>query len=124
VPQARRFDHFRGRHYLVVVLLVLTLCAVVLYRLAVGWRPAGQGQQDSIVALRLDPNTASAQELAAIPGVGAGLAERIVAYRARQHAAGRAQAFDRLSDLDHVEGIGQGTLDTIGPYLHFPGDTP
>src|SRR3989338_2459189 len=48
----------------------------------------------------LNINTASAQELAALPGIGNKLAERIVEYRTRQGS------FRQPGQLMDVEGIG------------------
>jgi competence protein ComEA len=51
----------------------------------------------------LDLNTASAEQLEALPGVGQVMAERIVAYR--EH-----QPFRSVADLRQVEGIGERRL--------------
>lgn len=59
----------------------------------------------------LDLNTADATALAAIPGVGAGLAERIVAFRASN---GRFDSPDQLLD---VAGITDRRLETMLPYV-------
>ena len=55
----------------------------------------------------LDLNTATAQELAALPGIGEALAERIVAYRAENGP------FDAVEELDYVSGIGEGKIAAI-----------
>ncbi|HEY7769428.1 helix-hairpin-helix domain-containing protein, partial [Longimicrobium sp.] len=59
--------------------------------------PLGEGE-------RLDPNTASADELDRLPGVGPSLAARIVARRTER---GR---FRTLADLDSVPGVGPALL--------------
>ena len=52
-------------------------------------------------------NTASAQLLEQLPGVGEKLAERIVAYRAENGG------FASAEDIMHVDGIGQGIFEEI-----------
>ncbi|MBE6969847.1 MAG: helix-hairpin-helix domain-containing protein [Ruminococcaceae bacterium] len=54
-----------------------------------------------------DINTATAEELCALPGVGPVIAERIVALR----------PFGNPEDLLAVEGIGEATLEKIYEYL-------
>jgi competence protein ComEA len=64
------------------------------------------------VAFPLHLNTASAETLEALPGVGPVLAHRIVAYRT-QHG-GR---FTTLDELDEVKGIGSKKLARFKPLL-------
>ena len=66
-------------------------------------RPLAPGEQ-------IDPNTASAQELDRLPGIGPALAERIVAAR-------DDTPFRSASDLTRVPGIGPATLARLGPVL-------
>lgn len=66
--------------------------------------PLGEGE-------RLDPNTATADELDRLPGVGPALAARIVAWRAER---GR---FRSLADLDSVPGVGPALLRQAAPHL-------
>ncbi|HEX3468211.1 MAG TPA: helix-hairpin-helix domain-containing protein [Candidatus Elarobacter sp.] len=66
-----------------------------------GVPPAGQ----------VDLNTADAETLATVPGIGAGLAERIVAFRA---ANGPFATVDELLD---VSGITDRRLEAILPYV-------
>ena len=67
----------------------------------------------------LDPNTATAEELAILPGIGPGKAAAIVAYR-------QGNAFAELDDLQRVRGIGPSTVAKLRPYLVFgsPSVTP
>jgi len=60
---------------------------------------------------RIDPNTATADDLTRLPKIGEGTAERIVAWRA---ARGR---FRTLADLDSVPGIGPAALAEIAPHV-------
>lgn len=66
--------------------------------------------------LRLDPNTATAHELALLPGIGPHLAENILAYR----AAVAPPAFRAPADLERVPRIGPVTAERLRPYLRFP----
>lgn len=55
---------------------------------------------------RIDLNTASAQELARLPGIGPAKAEAIVKHRAQQ-------PFARADDLRKVKGIGDKLYDRV-----------
>jgi competence protein ComEA len=59
----------------------------------------------------LDLNTATAEQLDALPCLGSTLAERIVAYR---QVNGKFRSVD---ELDQVEGIGPGCLEKIRSQL-------
>ena len=61
----------------------------------------------------LDLNTATAEELEALPEVGPSLAAAILAYR---DANG---PFTSLDDLDAVDGIGPRLLETLAPLVRF-----
>lgn len=62
-------------------------------------------------------NTASAEELAMLPGVGAARARAIVELR--QQRGG----FKRVEDLLEVKGIGDASLAKLRPYLALEGKT-
>lgn len=73
------------------------------------------------LADRIDPNTASEAELAAIPELGEKRAQAIVDFREKFQSRHPNQfAFQRLSDLEQISGIGTATAETMGPYLIFP----
>jgi comEA protein len=55
---------------------------------------------------RVNLNTATQTELEALPGVGPGLATRIIAAR-------QQKAFSSLDDLDHVSGVGPKLLEKL-----------
>ena len=62
-------------------------------------------------------NSATAAQLALLPGIGAKTAQRIVEYRA-EHAA-----FTRASDLMQVKGVGAKTFERLSPHIVLSGDT-
>ena len=63
---------------------------------------------------RIDPNRATADEIARLPRVGPALAERIVEWRTAHGA------FRSLADLDSVPGVGPALLREAAPYLRLP----
>ncbi|MEW6249299.1 MAG: helix-hairpin-helix domain-containing protein [Planctomycetota bacterium] len=73
------------------------------------------------LALQLNPNTATAAELALLPRIGPKLAADIVACR---EAAGVQPAFACAADLDRVPRIGPLTVAAIQPFLRFPPPEP
>jgi competence ComEA-like helix-hairpin-helix protein len=72
-------------------------------------RPAPRNDRDGRAPL--DLNRASAEELTRLPGVGPGLANRIVALR---DAKGR---FVTVDDLRKVQGLGRARLERLRPLL-------
>jgi len=58
----------------------------------------------------IDPNTAPADSLELLPGIGRVLADRIVAYREDHH-------FEREVDITDVSGIGPKSFERLRPYL-------
>jgi competence protein ComEA len=60
--------------------------------------------------MRVDINSASAAELALLPGLGPQLAQRIVDDR---EARG---PYPSLNDLDRVPGIGQSIVERVKPH--------
>ena len=62
---------------------------------------------------RVDPNTATIDELTSIPGIGDTLAARIIEYR------NKGGVFYSERDLLEVEGIGDKKLKKIREYIKF-----
>ncbi len=75
------------------------------------------GEAVSAADLALQPvhiNTADAEELSRLPGIGPVLAEKILEYR-RTHGP-----FARPEDLLNVSGIGPATLEAIRDWIRVP----
>ncbi len=84
--------------------------------LAIGFVAAGVHAGDTRAAAKLkaekvDLNTASAETLSGLPGIGGKKAEAIVQYRAEH---GR---FQSAEELLHVKGIGSKLLEKIKPMI-------
>ena len=60
---------------------------------------------------QVDINAADREELRQIPGIGAALAARIIAYREENGP------FQSVEELVNVNGIGERTLEAIRPYV-------
>ncbi len=67
----------------------------------------GPATSTAEVVFPLDLNTASYDELLALPGIGPVRAEAIIAYRTEQGA------FERIEQLMNVEGIGPGIFEDL-----------
>lgn len=65
------------------------------------------------IAEKVNINTASLQELAALPGIGEVLAGRILLYREN------AGPFEAAEDLLNVEGIGMGRLEALRWHIYI-----
>ena len=109
---------------------LLCACAILLVFLAIEWLrkpanisdpPPSESPRAAEIQDRLDPNTADAAALSAIPNLGEIKAAEIVEYReafTRQHP-GKC-AFRSVDDLRHIKGIGPATTAMLENYLSFP----
>lgn len=79
-------------------------------------RPAPRRTGKSVSG-KLNLNTATADQLILLPGVGPSKAERIVAFRAKHGP------FKRVADLRRVKGFGYRSLKKLEPFLDVKGDT-
>ena len=75
-------------------------------------RPTSAKPDIEVSELKLDPNTATAEALTALPHLGPTLARRIVEARADG-------PFRSPDDIRRVRGIGPATLARIEPYLRI-----
>jgi competence protein ComEA len=96
------------------VLAALALTALV--ALGAAWsferrRSAGGKPLPEKLRLRLDLNSASAEELQILPGIGPARAARIVETRHRRGG------FKSLSELDEKALLGPGAAERLAPYL-------
>ena len=73
--------------------------------------PGTVQQQNQNEPKRIDVNTATEEELQAVPGIGETLAKRIVEFR-EEHGP-----FEKVDDLLNVRGIGVASLDKLRPFL-------
>ncbi len=64
----------------------------------------------------LDLNTAPAEDLTRLPGIGEKRAEDIVAWR-EEHGG-----FDSKEELMEVSGVGEGTYERVSPYITVNGE--
>ena len=121
VPQA--WTTAQRRAVLAIVVALLAYLAIE-YRLNPTQVSDPQPPQESRygeLADRLDPNTADADALAAIPALGEKKAQQIVEYRedfVRSHPG--QLAFVEPRDLLKIKGIGVSTVNNMEPFLVFP----
>lgn len=80
-----------------------------------GSNPSADPTPDSSDSLCVNINTATKEELMTLPGIGEVLADRIIEYRTLHGA------FQNVTDLAAVEGIGQVKLANILPYITIGG---
>lgn len=73
--------------------------------------PAIGEQTEQIQGVQVSLNTATAQELANLPGIGEALAERIIEYRLQ------IGGYRQLEQVMNVQGISQSLFDEIKKYL-------
>jgi DNA uptake protein ComE-like DNA-binding protein len=111
----------RGLIAILIIIVAILAIRLAMNPLTIPQNPPASGPAADQLADRIDPNSASAAELAAIPGLGEGRAGAIVEYRNIFAADHPGQLpFTRSSDLQRVPGIGPAISETMEPYLIFP----
>jgi len=86
------------------------------HALAAGNEPAARPGSAGIVGV-VNVNSATADELALLPGVGPAKAQAILEHR-KAHGA-----FKRVEDLGEVKGIGDKALERMRPHVTLDGKT-
>lgn len=97
------------QRYLWIAALVIGMATAGLYVFEYFRVKLEPGEGDLIVNV----NIATQAELETIPGIGAALANLIVAGR----------PFSKVEDLERVRGIGRDTVESIRPYVKVEGET-
>jgi competence protein ComEA len=103
------------KHSVTKVMAVVMVASAVLFggeALAAGKRKTPAAQVSGVLNL----NTASVQQLDALPGVGEKAAKRIVEYRTKT-------PFNRPEELVKVKGFGKKKFEHLKPYLTVAGAT-
>src|SRR3990172_5430537 len=90
-------------HRLVVACLAAVLAVSLSSGVALAAKPAPTG--------KVNINTASAEQLSTLPGIGPKLAARIVDHRQK------SGAFKSTQELMNVQGIGEKNYQSLQPYL-------
>ena len=93
-----------------------TIAMVVLSAFCAASAGAFAGEADGAGAGVVNINTATAAELALLPGVGPAKAEAIIKYRA-------ANPFKQVDQILRVKGIGRKSFQEMKPYLAVEGPT-
>ena len=91
--------------------------ALLLLLARAGEVPAEAAEGTASAQLVVNINTATLQELQALPGVGATRARAILA--ARKERGG----FKDVAELRHVKGIGERSLERLRPHVRISGKT-
>ena len=94
-----------------IITIVIIFCINTQHTPTVGL----QNESGSDVGIVLDLNTATAEQLTYLPGIGNDLADRIITYR--EHVGG----FRSVEELLNVDGIGEQRYNDLSKYLTVGG---
>jgi competence ComEA-like helix-hairpin-helix protein len=104
--------------FILSVCAAFALCCIFIPNLI---RFGSAGNRDQIqLDNRINPNIATAASMTRLPGIGTAKAEAIVTYRKNFFGTyGEVSAFQNLSDLQKVKGIGPKTAQNVSEWLKF-----
>ncbi len=111
------------------LLILLILCYLfILYRehpSRISTPQPNEGPRATELQDKIDPNTASAADLSALPNLGPAMARRIIEDREQfQKDHPNEPAYKKIEDLQRIKGIGPATIENLKPYLEFPSTHP
>lgn len=114
-------EQLRASILLSVVFLLCVGVAIARRPIAVANPMPETGDRLADADGRLDPNSAPARWLSALPNLGPTRAAAIVAYRARVLARDPTRVvFRSKNDLLRIDGIGANMANQMEPFLRFP----
>ena len=108
----------------ILIFLLFCLMAAFIFHFSQNWLVVRDGlviENNHAVELnfKINPNTATWQQLAQLPGVGPQKATDIIIYREQNNQQGGKSAFSSPQDISNVKGIGPKTIEKISQYLIF-----
>jgi competence protein ComEA len=118
---AKPHSQLRGVIALLAILLAILLTRLLLNTQTIPTSTTAPAPNATHLADKIDPNTATRAELAAIPDLGERRAAAIIDFRQKfttRHPG--EKTFQKLFDIEQVPGVGPATAENMQPYLQFP----
>ena len=127
-PVTKRYSFSWDKPQALVLLILCVagtaaLCAIVagpVTWIADGELPAPDHHRVALADEKIDPNTASEASLIRLPDVKVTRARRIIAYRDAMAGSGTTRPFNRVKDIENVDGIGAAVSKALAPHLNLP----